>query len=131
MESDAVPLGLALVRRRRGVGPGAAIGRVQLRLSSVQRRALHSDTADHDRDLLAEAHADRRPGGAFDNEVSACPNWHTKKAMQRNATSPPSRISGRTTAIFVRKTPFSSSSICRPTFAGSADMSTRWVTTCR
>src|SRR5271170_3512157 len=98
-----MPVGLALVRRRRGVGPGAAIGRLQLRLSSVQRRALHPDAADHDRDLLAEAHADRRPGGAFDNEVSACPKWHTKKATRRNATSPPSPISGRTMAIFARK----------------------------
>ena len=57
---DAVPVGLARLRRRGGARARAAIGRRHLRLSSVQCRALHPDAPDHDHHLLAEAHADRR-----------------------------------------------------------------------
>ena len=48
------------------LGPGAAIGRRHLRLSPLQRRALHPDAGDHDHHLLAEAHADRRAGRTVD-----------------------------------------------------------------
>ena len=61
---------LAAVRRRRRARPGAAVDRLQLWLSSVQRRALYSDVADHDRDLFAQAHAGRRAGGTVDHAMS-------------------------------------------------------------
>ena len=62
MGPDAVPVGVAGLWRRRRPRAGAAIRRRHLRLSSVQRRALHPDAGDHDHHLLAEAHADRRAG---------------------------------------------------------------------
>ena len=93
------------VRRRRRARAGAAIGRLQPRLSFVQRRALHPDPADHDRNLFAEAHAGRRAGGAVDHEVKSCSKWRAKRAARRSATSPPIPIRGRTTAICGRRTP--------------------------
>ena len=53
---------------------GAAVGRRHLRLSSVQRRALHPDAGDHDHHLLAEAHADRRAGRTFDHPMTSSPD---------------------------------------------------------
>ena len=64
---DAVPVGLARLRRRGGARARAAIGRRHLRLSPVQRRALHPDAGDHDHHLLAEAHADRRARRTVDH----------------------------------------------------------------
>ena len=66
---DAVPVGVAGLWRRGGARAGAAIGRRHLRLSSVQRRALHPDAGDHDHHLLAETHADRRAGRTFDHTI--------------------------------------------------------------
>ena len=62
------------------LGPALQSVGVTARLSSVQRRALYPDAADHDRDLLAEAHADRRAGGAVDHEVTSCPDWRASRA---------------------------------------------------
>src|SRR6202000_1779952 len=66
---DAVPVGVAGLWRRGGAGAGSAIGRRHLRLSSVQRRALHPDAGDHDHHLLAETHADRRAGRTLDHQI--------------------------------------------------------------
>src|SRR5260370_618423 len=68
--SDVVPVGLACLRRRRGAGAGAAVGRRHLGISSVQRRPLHSDTGDHDHHLLAEAYADRGTGRTFNHPMT-------------------------------------------------------------
>ena len=106
------------------LGPGAAIGRRHLRLSSVQRRALHPDAGDHDHHLLAEAHADRRAGRTVHHPISEsepCPS----------ATSNPNPMPGPIMATCARKTPRSSSSTCRPISAASAAMSTRWAMTSR
>ena len=79
LEPDAVPRGIAAVRRRRRARTGAAVGRREPGLSSVQRRALHSDPAHHDRDLLAEAHAHRRARGTVDYEVKSMPELARRK----------------------------------------------------
>lgn len=68
--SDAVPVGVACLRRRGGTRAGAAVGRGDIGLSSVQRRALHSNPGDHDYHLLAETHVDRRPRRAFDHPMT-------------------------------------------------------------
>jgi len=70
MGPDVMLVGVAGVRRRCRPRACAAIGRRHLRLSSVQRRALHPDAGDHDRHLLAEAHADRRASRTFDHPMT-------------------------------------------------------------
>src|SRR5262249_39909079 len=69
LEPDAVLLGVAPVRRRRGARPGAGVGGLEPGLLSLHRRALHSDPADHHHDLLAEAHPRRRPGRAEHHQI--------------------------------------------------------------
>ena len=71
--------------------PGAAVGRLQPRLSSVQRRTVHFDPADHDRDLLAQAHFGRRAGRAVDYEVRQWPNRRLKRRSmaERYVTADP------------------------------------------
>src|SRR4051812_1551220 len=66
-----VSVGLARLRRRRGAGPGAAIGRRYLRLPPLQRCPLHPDAGDHDHHLLAETHADRSPGRIVDHPLES------------------------------------------------------------
>jgi nicotinamidase-related amidase len=81
---DAVPVGVAGVRRRGGPGAGAAIGRRHLGLSPVQRRALHPDAGDHDHHLFAEAHADRRAGRIVHHPIGG-----SKAMPERYITSEP------------------------------------------
>ena len=66
-----LPVGVAAVRRRGRARTGAAVGRLQPRLSPVQRRALRAHVVDHDRDLLAQAHAHWRAGGTVDHAIVA------------------------------------------------------------
>ena len=70
LEPDAVLLGVAAVRCRRSTRAGAAIGRHQPGLLPLQRGALHPDPADHDRHLVAEAHAYRRAGRVERHQVA-------------------------------------------------------------
>ena len=70
LEPHAVLLGIAAVRCRRSTRAGAAIGRHQPGLLPLQRGALHPDPADHDRHLLAEAHAYRRAGRVERHQVA-------------------------------------------------------------
>ena len=57
-----LPCGVAPVRRRRLARPGAAVGRRQPGYHLFNAAPYILTLAHHDRDLLAEAHAGRRPG---------------------------------------------------------------------
>src|SRR5262249_22743845 len=70
LEPDAVLLRRAAVRRRRRARAGAAIGRGDPGLLSVQRGALPPHTPDHDHHLLAAAQPDRRARRAQRHQIS-------------------------------------------------------------
>ena len=125
--------GVAAVRRRRRARTGAAVGRREPGLLSVQRRALHPDPAHHDHHLLAEAHAHRRAARNCRSRGEV-----DRRSLHAGRPGPQERYVRRrslSVALQRRSAPAEhgarSSSTCRPISAATAATSTRWATTSR